>query len=175
MKTYKTKTNVNILIFSVLFILIGCIKSVPLLSQDKPAFQENNTTVRNNYDNIGFKKDVSDKTRKRFSFCDQFLNIEWFDKEKPVGKLKTEIYFKGKEKDSNATFLEKKIKYYLVMPKEIGSKEMVKYGDRLFIKIDKADYQSKQFETFAKNAEFIFQGKGFYDMKYGNTIKKKYQ
>lgn len=94
------------------------------------------------YENIGFKKDVSKELKQKFPICDEFLDVKWFGKNKnfDVGKLKTEWYAYSKKKG---------ILHLLILS------ERSQFN---FYKIRKQDYYSKGFENFIKESTFYRRG-----------------
>jgi hypothetical protein len=107
------------------------------------------------FDNIGFRRDVPEEIRKAFPMCDEFLDVKWIDEKRYIGKLKSEIYRDGK-KTGTAYFLAK-----LEIP---SSDDMLRRGYDIFYDITRDDYYSKDFENFLSDAEYFYE-KGYFIMK----------
>jgi len=106
------------------------------------------------FDNIGFRRDVPEEVIKACSVCDEFLDVKWIDEDRYIGKLKTEWYKDGQKQG---------ILYLLVKLEEPGSEEMFRRGNFIIYNITEEEYQNKNFENFIKQAKYTY-GKGYFFM-----------
>jgi hypothetical protein len=130
------KKNSNILFVLIIFLVFLILPSF-LSAQD--------------YDNIGFKKDVPEAIRKACPMCDEFLDVKWIDEKRMIGKLRAEVY--KNEKKSNSL-------YFLVRLENPVSESILYRGNGITYEITEKEYYSKDFEKLIKEAEYIY-NKGF--------------
>ena len=64
--------------------------------QSQPSSESNIKPRMVNLPNQGFLKNTSEELKKQFPICDDFLNVDWLDKENGFGYVEHDLYKDGK-------------------------------------------------------------------------------
>jgi hypothetical protein len=96
--------------------------------------------------NPGFKVDVSQSMKERFSLCDEFLDVKWVDKTRLIGLLRADAYRSGKTEP----------RFLIVHLEKPGSKAFNVRGSGIFYEISGQDYSDAGYEKFLSGASYSF-------------------
>jgi hypothetical protein len=132
--------------FLLLCSFMTCIMPFPSFSQDHP--------------NMAFKKNVPQELRTKYPLCDEFLDVNWIDAKRYIGKLKYNQYVGNEDKGMvHCVVLSKEWQY-----RGIGT------PFRSF-SISREEYASKNFEQILKLSEINY-GRGGYSLTEKVTNKR---